>query len=217
MGKGRTFARRGPVHINLPQHREHVKKNAKSLRSKLTPAQKEAIYALSLSEQFSIVHIDSESGYVVYQHLLVDDHAPDYWQILAVAKAYAVETDCWINPEVDRRAVESRKKLFPGLPDHLSRSNPDLTTDKYGYIDVKSPLNKSNIVSNANHACRQGATAVITDLCLNEELSIYKAKSITFDIFFGRNIDKDGNPNYTQDAVHWFINGTLYKLNRPKK
>lgn len=35
-------------------------------RSKLTPAQKEAIYALPLSEQFFIVHIDGESGYVVY-------------------------------------------------------------------------------------------------------------------------------------------------------
>ena len=187
---------------------------AQSKRSKLTPEQKEAIYALSLSEQFSIVHIDSESGYVVYQHLLVDDHAPDYWQILAVAKAYAAETDCWINPIVNKSAGEGRKRLYPGIGDN---ANPDLTTDKYGYIDVKSPFSKSNIISNANDACKQGAIAMITDLCLNEELSIYKAKSITFDIFFGRNIDKDGNPNYTQDAVHWFINGTLYKLNRPEK
>ena len=187
---------------------------AQSKRPKLTPEQKEAIYALSLPEQFSIVHIDSESGYVVYQHLLVDDHAPDYWQILAVAKAYAAETDCWINPIVNKSAGEGRKRLYPGIGDN---ANPDLTTDKYGYIDVKSPFSKSNIISNANDACKQGAIAMITDLCLNEELSIYKAKSITFDIFFGRNIDKDGNPNYTQDAVHWFINGTLYKLNRPEK
>ena len=201
---------------NRPHHKPAtaLKKNAQSKRPKLTPEQKEANYALSLPEQFSIVHIDSESGYVVYQHLLVDDHAPDYWQILAVAKAYARETDCWINPEVNAGAVAARRKIYPGIE---ANANPDLTTDKYGYIDVKSPFSKSNIISNANDACKQGAIAMITDLCLNEELSIYKAKSITFDIFFGRNIDKDGNPNYTQDAVHWFINGTLYKLNRPEK
>ncbi len=186
-------------------------------RIKRTPAEKEAIYALPLSAQFRIVHIDVGSRFAVYQHVLVDTTAPDYPQILAVAKAYAAETDCWINPEVDRRAEEARKKLFPRLPAHLSRSNPDLTTTKYGYIDVKSPQNKSNIVSNANHACRQGAIVVLTDCFLRDTLSIYKAKSITFDIFFGRNIDRNGIPNYTKDEVHWFINGTLYKLNRPRK
>ena len=187
---------------------------AKYTRPKLTPAQKEAIYALPLAKQFSIVHIDTESGCAVYQHQLVDDQAPDYGQILAVAKAYARETDCWINPEIMPQAAEAREKLYPGIEDN---ANPDLTTEKYGYIDVKSPRNKKNIIRNANSACFQGAIAVITDLCLNEELSIYKAKSITFDIFFGRNIDKDRKPNYTQDEVHWFIKGTLYKLNRPKK
>ena len=201
---------------NRPHHKPAtaLKKNAQSKRPKLTPEQKEAIYALSLPEQFRIVHIDTESGFAVYQHFLVDDHAPDYGQILAVAKAYARETDCWINPEIMPQAVEARQKLYPGIEDN---ANPDLTTAKYGYIDVKSPHNKSNIISNANSACSQGAIAVLTDFYLRDILSKYKAKSITFDIFFGRNIDKDGNPNYTKDAVHWFINGTLYKLNRPKK
>ncbi len=131
-----------------------------------------------------------------------------------MAKAYAAETDCWINPEIMPQAIVARRKIYPGIEDN---ANPDLTTDKYGYIDVKSPHNKRNIVRNANSACSQGAIAVITDLCLSEELSIYKAKSITFDIFFGRNIDRKGTPNYIQDEVHWFINGTLYKLNRSKK
>ena len=194
-----------------------MKHREKPIRIKLSPAQKDAIYALPLSLQFRIVYMDEGSRFAVYQHILVDVEASDYAQILAVAKAYAAETDCWINPEVDRRAVEARKKLFSKLPAHLSRSNPDLTTRKYGYIDVKSPLNKSNIVSNANHACKQGAIVVLTDFFLCDSLSIYKAKSITFDIFFGRNIDRNGNPNYTRDEVHWFINGTLYKLNRPKK
>ena len=183
-------------------------------RIKLTPAEKEAIYALPLHMQFNIVYIHPESGFAVYRHLLVDTYAPDYEQILAVAKAYAAETDCWINPEVMPQAVAARQKLYPGIKDN---ANPDLMTDKYGYIDVKSPHNKSNIVSNANSACSQGAIAVLTDFYLRDTLSIYKAKSITYDIFFGRNIDKNGKPNYTRDEVHWFIEGNLYKLNRPRK
>ncbi|MDE5575682.1 MAG: hypothetical protein K2I87_08230 [Bacteroidales bacterium] len=57
-----------------------------------------------------------------------------------MAKAYAAETDCRINPEVDRHAVEARKKLFPGLPDHLNRSTEavwvNLTIPKMRYIGL---------------------------------------------------------------------------------
>lgn len=191
-----------------------MKHRVKSVRIKLSPTQKDAIYAQPLSLQFRIVYMDVVSGFAVYQHVLVDTEAPDYAQILAVAKAYAAETNCWINPIVDKHSPKGRRKLYPGIEDN---ANPDLKTEKYGYIDVKSPHNKSNIVSNANSACAQGAIAVLTDFYLRDNLSIYKAKSITYDIFFGRNIDKNGNPNYTRDEVHWFINGTLYKLNRPGK
>ena len=187
---------------------------AKSKRPKLTPEQKEAIYALSLPEQFSIVHIDSESGYVVYQHLLVDDHAPDYWQILAVAKAYAAETNCWINPEIMPQAVAARRKIYPDVKD---KANPDLTTDKYGYIDVKSPHNKRNIVRNANLACSQGAIAVLTDLMMDEELKHKMILQLTAKIFSELNRNRQGEPNYTQDQIHWFVKGTLLKYNRPEK
>ena len=202
---------------NRPHHKPAtaLKKNAQSKRPKLTPEQKEAIYALSLSEQFSIVHIDSESGYVVYQHLLVDNHAPDYWQILAVAKAYAAETDCWINPEMDQNTTkEAREKLYPGIEDN---ANPDLTTDKYGYIDVKSPHNKSNIVSNANHACRQGAIAVLTDFKLKEELKHKMILQLTAKIFSEQNKSLLGELNYLKDEIHWFVKGRLLKYNRSKK
>lgn len=195
-----------------------MKHRVKSVRIKLSPTQKDAIYAQPLSLQFRIVYMDVVSGFAVYQHVLVDTEAPDYAQILAVAKAYAAETDCWINPEVDRRAVEARKKLFPKLPAHLSRSNPDLTTRKYGYIDVKSPLNKSNIVSNANHACKQGAIAVLTDLALEkEEISLEELNKFTERIFSEHNRNHLGGPNYTKQEVHWFIKGRLIKCNRSKK
>ena len=183
-------------------------------RIKLTPAEKEAIYALPLHMQYEVVCVNVATRHRVLQHILVDPAARDYKQVRAVAVAYTEECDCWINPVVVANEKVGRAKIYPDIKDSAS---PDLFTEKYGYLDVKSPLNKSNIVSNANHACKQGAIAVLTDLFLPDTLSIYKAKSITFDIFFGRNIDKDGKPNYTKDEVHWFINGTLYKLNRPRK
>ncbi|MDE5544239.1 MAG: hypothetical protein K2I83_02370, partial [Bacteroidales bacterium] len=185
-----------------------MKHRDKPIRIKLSPAQKDAIYALPLSLQFRIVYMNVGSGCAVYQHILVDVGAPDYAQILAVAKAYAAETDCWINPEVDRRAVVARKKLFQDLPAHLSRSNPDLTTRKYGYIDVKSPLNKSNIVRNVNMACAQGAIAVITDLALEkEEISLEELNKFTERIFSEHNRNHLGGPNYIKQEVHWFIQG----------
>ena len=183
-------------------------------RIKLTPAEKEAIYALPLHMQYEVVCVNIATRHRVLQHILVDPAARDYKQVRAVAVAYTEECDCWINPVVVANEKVGRAKIYPDIKDSAS---PDLFTEKYGYLDVKSPLNKSNIIRNANLACSQGAIAVLTDFYLSDTLSIYKAKSITFDIFFGRNIDKDGNPNYTQDEVHWFINGTLYKLNRSKK
>ena len=183
-------------------------------RIKRTPAEKEAIYALPLSAQYEVVCVNVATRHRVLQHVLVDPAARDYKQVRAVAVAYTEECDCWINPVVVANEKVGRAKIYPNIKDSAS---PDLFTEKYGYLDVKSPLNKSNIIRNANLVCGQGAIAVLTDFYLCDILSIYKAKSITFDIFFGRNIDKDGKPNYTKDEVHWFINGTLYKLNRPGK
>ncbi len=189
---------------------------AKATHPKLTPAQKEAIYALALSAQFSILYIHPDSGFSVYQHLLVDTQAPDYWQIFEVAKAYAAETDCWINPETDQNVTkEVREKLYPGIED---RANPDLTTTKYGYIDVKSPHNKSNLVRNANMACAQWAIAVITDLGLRkEEISLEEINKFTERVFSPQNKNHLEEHNYTKSEVHWFIKGILIKCNRSKK
>ncbi|MDE7101908.1 MAG: hypothetical protein K2O37_03840, partial [Bacteroidales bacterium] len=61
-----------------------MKHREKLIRIKLSPAQKDAIYALPLSLQFRIVYMDEGSRFSVYQHILVDAEAPDYAQILAV-------------------------------------------------------------------------------------------------------------------------------------
>ncbi|MCM1169736.1 MAG: hypothetical protein NC324_07355 [Bacteroides sp.] len=183
-------------------------------KPKLTAAQKEAIYALPLSKQFRIVHIDPCSGQAVYQHELVDETARDYGQVLTVAKAYARETPCAINPEVKPQAEAARQKIFPGIEGFV---NPDLTVEKYGYVDVKSPLSKSKIVKNANAASKQHAIAAITDLALDEPLKHKLILQITAKIFSDRNTNGQGKPNYTQDQVHWLVDGKLLKYNRSEK
>ena len=183
-------------------------------RIKLTPAEKEAIYALPLHMQYEVVCVNVATRHRVLQHILVDPAARDYKQVRAVAIAYTEECDCWINPIVDKNSPKGRQKLYPGIEDN---ANPDLTTTKYGYIDVKSPQNKNKIVKNANAASKQNAIAVITDLAMNESLTLEKARAVSSDVFSGHNKDMEGNPNYTKDQIHWFIKGALYKLNRPGK
>lgn len=190
------------------------------MSEKLRPQQKETIYAPPPQKQFRIVHIDAESGLAVYQHVLANADAKDYRQMLAVAKAYAKETICWINPEVDKNAVTARARLFPAIKSKKDFPNPDLTTERYGYIDVKSPWRKSIIISNANDACRQGAIAVITDLMLDakkEEIVFEEVEKFSERIFSDRNVNRSGESNYTQQEVHWYIKETLLKCNRPEK
>ncbi|MDE5544085.1 MAG: hypothetical protein K2I83_01580 [Bacteroidales bacterium] len=180
-------------------------------RIKLTPAEKEAIYALPLHMQYEVVCVNIATRHRVLQHILVDPAARDYKQVRAVAIAYTEECDCWINPVVMPQAVTARQKLYPGIEDN---ANPDLKTDKYGYIDVKSPSNKSNVVSNANLACRQGGIAVVTDLLLKEVLKHKMILQLTAKIFSKQNKNHFGEPNYFKDEIHWFVNGKLLKYNR---
>ncbi len=189
--------------------RENIQK-----RIKRTPAEKEAVYAQPLDMQYEEVCVNIATRHRVLQHVLVDPTARDYWQVRAVAVAYTDECDCRINPVAVANEKVGRAKIYPGIKDN---ANPDLTVETYGYVDVKSPQNKNKIVKNANAACKQNAIAVITDLAMNEPITLEKAKAVSSDIFSEHNRDMEGNPNYTKDEIHWFIKGTLYKLNRPGK
>ncbi len=186
----------------------------KNTSPKLTPQEKDAVYALPIGQQFDKVYTDKSSGHSVLQHRLVDETAEDYGQVLAVAKAYSRVADCKINPVVMPNAKKGRQKLYPGITDN---ANPDLTVERYGYVDVKSPRNKNNIVINANKACKQDAIAVITDLAMKESLSKDEVVKFTERIFSEKNVDQEGHPNYTKNEVHWLINGKLIKCNRPGK
>lgn len=130
-----------------------------------------------------------------------------------MAKAYAKDGDCKINPIVNKTAKKGREVIYPGIKDN---ANPDLTT-VYGYVDVKSPHRKNNIVSNANDACKQGAIAVITDLALPEDLSSKDVSLATEAIFGEKNVNDRREKNYTKDELHWFVKGKLHKFNRPEK
>ncbi len=186
----------------------------KPIRIKRTPAEKEAVYAQPLDMQYEEVCVNIATRHRVLQHVLVDPTARDYRQVRAVAVAYTDECDCRINPVAVANEKVGRAKIYPGIKDN---ANPDLTTEKYGYIDVKSPQNKSNIVRNANSACQQGAIAVITDLILyieNEEITQEELAKFTARILSEQNRNQLGKPNYTKDEIHWFIKGTLIKCNR---
>ncbi len=166
-----------------------------------------------MEKQFRKVYTDKESGHSVLQHRLVDETGEDYQQVLAVAKAYAKDGDCRINPIVAPKAEKGRQKIYPGIGDY---ANPDLTT-VYGYVDVKSPHRKNNIINNANDSCKQGAIAVITDLALKENLSQEEIEKFTNRVFSDKNVDHEGTQNYLPDAIHWFVKGKLHKCNRPEK
>lgn len=101
-------------------------------------------------------------------------------------------------PEIHESEAVIRKKL--GL---VGKTNPDLKTSKYGFIDVKSPFVHKKIEKNAINASKQGAIACITDdhLLLKESELEQLSKTIL------------NNREYTKKEVHWVLNGKLYKYN----
>lgn len=135
---------------------------------------------MPIEKQFIKIYTDKKSRHSVLQHRLVDESGADYQQILAVTKAYAKEGECKINPIVVPKAEKGRKKIYPGIGNN---SNPDSTTEKYGYVDVKSPHRKNN---NATDACKQGGIAVITDLAMDEKITMDEIRKFSDRIFLKR-------------------------------
>ena len=84
-------------------------------RIKLSPAEKEAIYALPLHMQYEVVCVNVATRHRVLQHILVDPAARDYKQVRAVAIAYTEECDCLINATGRERTNLSRPEVtHPG-------------------------------------------------------------------------------------------------------
>ncbi len=213
--EGKVFPPKHPYGKVDKEVRKTVEAMAeKYSKPRMTPEEKDAVYASSIEEQFDKVFTNKQSFHSVLRHRFVDTKAEDYNHVFTVAKAYAKIDDCWMNPVIDKNSINARKKIFPGITDN---ANPDLTVKRFGYIDVKSPHKKNNIVINANKACKQDAIAVITDLAMNESLSLEEVQKFTERIFSDKNVNQAGKPNYTKDEVHWYIKGILIKCNRPKQ
>lgn len=169
--------------------------NTKYLR-KHTPEEKHQIYSKPFDEQFKNVY--SSNNHTVKRHILRDTNGMDYERVLDAAKLYSKSSNVEMLPEIHESETYIRKKI--GLE---GKSNPDLRTSKYGFVDVKSPFAYKKIEKNAIKASKQGAIACITDdhLLLQESKLEQLSKTIL------------NNRDYTKDEVHWVVNGKLYKYN----
>lgn len=171
---------------------------------KKSPAEKDAVYELPIEQQFVIIY---KNVGIVLEHILVDKSAEDYNRVVEVAKAFAdMYGECRINPIVDKHAKIGREKIFPNLGS--DKANPDLYVKYLGYVEVKSPKEQLNSVSNANKASKlQNSFVCVT----NHQMSISanQVESRTNSIW--------KEISYDKDMVFWFIDGTLIKYKRPKK
>lgn len=171
--------------------------------NKIPPEEINAILALPYDEQFTVKY-EGKKG-KVYQHLLHCTAGSDNSFVQDVAKAYAdSEGNCWINPII-RFDSPFRASYYKNLPAG-SRCNPDLTTESYGYVDVKSPEKEPKMARNAINASKnQHSCACITDHKL--KISIKTAHRRTNLLF--------NDPNYSHDFIFWYIDGKLIKYKRP--
>ena len=97
-------------------------------------------------------------------------------------------------------------EVYEGLSS--SRSNPDLLTEKYKYIDVKSPEKSINCCRNANKASKQGACVCLTD---------HQMKDLSERIISGRNESIWKSKDYHHDVIFWLVKGKLGKYERQAK
>ena len=97
-------------------------------------------------------------------------------------------------------------EVYEGLSS--SRSTPDLWTEKYKYIDVKSPEKSINCCRNANKASKQGACVCLTD---------HQMKDLSERIISGRNESIWKSKDYHHDVIFWLVKGKLIKYERPAK
>ena len=171
------------------------KANAEHNITKRTKEQKHEIYMRQIEDQFKDVVYKDKTNHVVQRHILKDKKEMDYNHVLDAAMFLSKYKNVRILPEIHYSEVDIRKQL--GLPD---KKNPDLIVGNT-FVDVKSPFASSNIVTNANRACKQNATACITDhLCYIDKKNVET---------FARKVLKD--ENYTKDTVFFVIEGELYK------
>ena len=170
------------------------KANGEQNLIKRTKEEKHEIYSKPMEKQFEIL-LKSKEGYEVSRHILKDQKEMDYNRVLDAAKLLAKFDNVRVLPEIHASELDIRNRL--GLPE---KKNPDLMFGNT-FVDVKSPFSSSNIVANANNACKQNAIACITDhLCHIDKGKIdLLAKKVLND------------KNYTKDTIFFIVENKLYK------
>ena len=184
-------------------HECRFKDNSNKKGPGIPPEKKDEILSLPRDEQFTVEYQGKEGR--VHQHLLVCEAAEDRIFVLDAAKAFAdMEGDIWINPEI-RKDSPMRLKYYYDLPED-SRCNPDLKSELYGYIDVKSPKSIEKMGRNAiNASVHQNSCVCFTDHRIDIDMEIVHRRTNL--------LLRD--PNYRHDYIFWLIGGKLYKYKRP--
>ncbi len=164
---------------------------------------RKAFYQKPIAEQYQNI-FNHKTGGKVDIHGFVNTKAEDYNDILNVAKEFArIGKSVKLLPEIDYREKEARAKILKGLGSQTS--NPDMLVGNE-YVDVKRPSAIKNITGNANSASKQGASAMISDVRLDKDL--------TTEIINERAKDVFKEKNYKSDKIHFYTNGKIVTKNR---
>lgn len=156
-----------------------------------------------IKEQYKTI-FNHTSGGRVDLHRLVNTESEDYKDVLNAAKAFAkTGKTAKLLPEINIKDKEAREVIFKGLKSNSS--NPDLLVGNE-FVDVKRPSVIKNIVGNANSASKQGATALISDVRLD--------KNLTDEILGERTKDIFKNENYKSNRIYFYRSGKLVVKNR---
>lgn len=165
---------------------------------RFTLEERKEIYSRPFDDQFTPVF--KEGNAVVMKHLIKSISAEDYYRVLDVAKAYAIDNQVtvYLLPEIN--AHEKELRSFLGLSTDNGYT-PDIMIRIGFFIDVKSPKVIDKLSHNAGKASRQFAAACITDhrLSLNKSFLDEYAKRVF------------GNDVYDKELVYFYIDGHIYK------
>lgn len=163
---------------------------------KYTAQEKHQIYSRPIDEQFITIEGNIKT------HLLKSLHSEDYKQLLNVARFFAPKAkEVQIMAEIHKSEVEARRKFGIKSKNKNADIRIVLEDNSIFWVDAKAPHHLSNVISNANKACSQGAFACVLDDHINTSQHHDLARKIFSD------------KNYTREYLYVMYGGKLYKYN----
>jgi hypothetical protein len=147
-----------PKHPYNKAKPEGVKKELEALATKgskeWVQEYKREIYKRPLSEQYTEIY-RADGGGTVSRHLLVNEQASDYNDVLNVAKAFANEgKNVQMLPIIHQKEIEARAKLLPGYTSKVH--SPDLGVDTdYWEVEKTDGATKRNVKDRIKDGLKQ--------------------------------------------------------------